>query len=168
VNQVDALLLVLLTPFALLGYWRGFCREILGLAGLLGGAVAAAAGGAEVARFLVGRGVPLALAHPAAFAVIFLGIATAANLAGIALDRFVRAIFLGGVNRLAGVAFGAVKGAALIGLALVLAQQLLPAASFTHIVGTSRIAPPLMHLAGAVLSAGRGLGPSAAPQGQHA
>jgi membrane protein required for colicin V production len=168
VNQVDALLLVLLTPFALRGYWRGFCREILGLAGLLGGALAAAAGGAALARFLIARDVPVALAHPAAFALIFLGIATAANLGGIALDRVVRAMFLGGVNRVGGVAFGVVKGGALLGLSLVLAQQLLPAPSFTHLVGSSRIAPPLMRLAGLVLSAGHGRVPMAAPaQGQQ-
>ena len=33
-NQLDALLLLLLTPFALRGYWRGFCREIFGLGGI--------------------------------------------------------------------------------------------------------------------------------------
>src|SRR5262249_49779812 len=54
VNQVDALLLVLLTPFALRGFWRGFCRESFGLAGLLGGALAAAAGGSRLAAVLLG------------------------------------------------------------------------------------------------------------------
>src|SRR5207249_2504835 len=45
VNQVDALLVVLLVPFALRGYVRGFCRESVGLVGLLAGGLAAAAWG---------------------------------------------------------------------------------------------------------------------------
>jgi membrane protein required for colicin V production len=168
VNQVDALLLVLLTPFALLGYWRGLCREVLGLLGLLGGAIVAAAFGAGLAELLIAHQVPPALARPGAFAAIFLGIATAANLLGLVLDRVVRALFLGGVNRFAGVAFGAAKGAALLGFALLLAQQLIPASSFSALVRASRLAPPLMRIASTVLAAGRGFGtPAGSPQGQH-
>lgn len=167
-NQVDALLLILLTPFALLGYWRGLCREVLGLAGLVGGAIIAVAWGGAFADVLIARDVPAELARPGAFAALFLGIATAANLAGLLLDRLVRALFLGGVNRFAGVAFGAAKGAALLGFALLLAQQIIPAASFGALVRTSRLAPPLMQIASTVLAAGRGFGmPASSPPGQH-
>jgi membrane protein required for colicin V production len=168
VNQVDALLLVLLTPFALLGYWRGLCREVFSLLGLLGGAVAAAAGGTSLAHLLIARQMPPALAHPMAFATIFLGIASAANLVGVLLDRLARAFFLGSVNRFAGVAFGFLKGAALLGFFLLLGQQLLPPRSFTELVHASRLAPPLMQLATGVLAAGRGFGsPPPLPQGQQ-
>src|SRR5205809_762324 len=34
-NQLDVLLLVLFLPFTFRGYFRGLCREIFGLAGML-------------------------------------------------------------------------------------------------------------------------------------
>jgi membrane protein required for colicin V production len=158
VNQLDALLLILLAPFALLGYSRGFCREIVGLGGLLVGGVAAAAGSTEIAGLLVARDVPAPLAPPVAFAAIFLGVATIANVVGLVLDRILRAMFLGPVNRLAGIAFGIAKGAALAGFALVLAQHVIPAEAFTQVVRASRLASPLMHLATGVLAVGRDMG----------
>ena len=61
-NQVDALLLVLLTPFALRGLWRGLCREAFGLAGMLGGAAAAGVASPRLATILMAHQVlpPLA------------------------------------------------------------------------------------------------------------
>ena len=52
-NPLDALLLVLLVPFAFRGYFRGFCRETLGLIGLVGGVLAAGAAGPDLARALL-------------------------------------------------------------------------------------------------------------------
>lgn len=157
-NQVDVLLLVLLVPFALRGYWRGFCRESLGLAGLLGGVLGAAALGPRLATALLARGLlPSPVAYIAAFAVIFLSIAIAARLLGRLADRLTRALLLGGFNRAAGVVFGSVKGAALLGFALLLLQRLVPYPALGEVIAASRLGPPLMQLAGSVLDAGRGL-----------
>ena len=157
-NQVDALLLVLLLPFALRGYWRGFCRESLGLAGLLGGVLGAAALGPRLATALLSRGLlPSLVAHLAAFAAIFLSIAIAARLLGRLADRLTRALLLGGFNRAAGVIFGSVKGAALLGFALLLLERVVPSPALGEIIAASRLGPPLMQLAGSVLDAGHAL-----------
>ena len=156
------LLLVLLTPFALRGYFRGFCRESLGLLGLIGGVLAAAAFGSLLSGALLGWRVPAPIAAPAAFAAIFLGVTTLAMLVGMVADRLVRALLLGGVNRAAGAAFGSAKGATVLVFVLLLAHRLVPSPSFTEVLDGSRIGRPLMSIASTVLEAGRGLAESPA------
>ena len=157
-NQVDALLLVLLAPFAIRGWWRGFCRESFGLAGVIGGALVAAACYAPLAEALVARGLlPLLAAVPAAVAAIFLGVSLAASLAGAVADRVVRAILLGGANRLAGLVFGTLKGAAALGFLLLVCDRAAVSPALAAQIGASRFGRPLMHLASELLDAGRGL-----------
>ena len=158
-NQLDALLLVLLVPFALRGWWRGFCRESLALVGLLGGALAATAAGPHVARLLVARHVfgPL-VAMPVAYTGVLLVVWSGATLLGYVADRIVRALLLGGVNRIAGAVFGFAKGAAVLGFALLLMERFLPSPAITHVIAASRLGRPLELLASGVVQAGRELG----------
>ena len=161
-SPLDALLLVLLVPFALRGWWRGFCRETLALAGLVGGALAAAAAGPELAKvFLARHLIPAPAALPAAWATIVLGACVVAALVGRIADRLVRALLLGGVNRVAGALFGAAKGAALLGFALLLAEQLAASPALTQAIAGSRLGRPLEQMAGTVIHTGRELGPPA-------
>lgn len=164
-SQLDALLLVLLAPFALRGFWRGFCRESFGLAGTIGGLVVAAAGTSRAAALVVERELlSPAAATPAAFVVIFLAVVLAANLLGALTDRLARALFLGGVNRAAGVVFGSAKGAAVLGFGLLVAERLVPTPSLAELVTKSTLARPLVRFAAGLLEAGRGLTADAAGQ----
>ena len=82
-------------------------------------------------------------------------------------DRLARAAFLGGFNRVAGLAFGLVKGAALLGFVLMALERFLPSPSFAELVGSSKLAHPLTTFAANLLDAGRGLaGPE--PRREHA
>jgi membrane protein required for colicin V production len=157
VNQVDALLLVLLTPFAVRGWWRGFCRETFGLAGVIGGALMAAAWYGPVTDALVARGLPPIAAIPAAIAAVFLAVTLVASVAGAVADRAVRAIFLGGANRMAGLVFGTLKGAAALGFLLLFCDRAALSPALAAQIGASRLGHPLMHLASGLLDAGRGL-----------
>jgi membrane protein required for colicin V production len=158
VNQLDALLLFIISIFALRGWWRGFCRESFGLFGLLGGAFVAAAGSPRLAEALASRALlPHLAALPVAFVVIFLAVAVAANLAGMIADRLVRAVLLGGLNRLAGVALGTLKGAAALGFLLLLAERVAPGSGLADLVGHSTLGRPLQRVASGVLEVGREL-----------
>lgn len=153
-------LLVLLVPFALRGYWRGFLRESFALFGLIAGVAAAAVCWGELAAILVARGsVSPALAGPAAVALLFLAVYVAAQLAGALADRLARAVFLGGVNRAAGLAFGVAKGAALLGLVLALVMQLIPSPALRRVLSGSKLGRPLVQLATRVVEAGRSFTP---------
>src|SRR5882724_5984440 len=110
-SPLDAILLILLVPFAFRGWWRGFCRETLGLVGLSGGVLAAAAAGPALAQALLARHlVPPGAALPVAWAALFVGTFVIADLVGRIADRLARALLLGGVNRVAGAFFGSMKG----------------------------------------------------------
>ena len=162
-NQLDALLLILLVPFALRGWWRGFGRESLGLAGLFAGALAAAAAGPVLAKMLGDAHlVPPAFALPVAWGAIFVAAWAVAAILGAVADRVVRAMLLGGVNRLAGAAFGAAKGAVVLGFGLLVAEHSLPSTSLRTVVARSRLGRPLEQLAGSVVERGRGLRPAPA------
>jgi membrane protein required for colicin V production len=157
VNQVDVLVLILLVPFALRGYWRGFCRETFALAGLVGGALAAVAFGPGVAHGLrVEKLIPDASAPFVAAAVIFIAVWVGAAVAGAVVARVARALLLGGVDRAGGALFGSAKGAALLGFMLLLLVRVAPA-PLGEIVDSSSLGRPLMALAQGVLQAGRAL-----------
>ena len=118
-NGVDLGLGVLLTLCALRGYWRGFFRESFGLLALVAGVAAAArfaALGAGVLQHYLH--LPAAVDAGLAFVAIFVIVHTVVNLVGVVLDRLTAALFLRGINRLAGAALGAGKGAAIIALVL--------------------------------------------------
>jgi membrane protein required for colicin V production len=163
VNQVDALLLVLLVPFALRGYWRGFLRESLALLGLLGGALAAAAGGGRLAAALVARHLlPPVAARAAALTLLFLAVYVGAQVAGMIADRLARVILLGGLNRVAGLAFGVAKGALVLGFVLILVQQHLSSPALAGMIAASRLGGPLTQFATELVAVGRSLaGPAA-------
>jgi uncharacterized membrane protein required for colicin V production len=111
-----------------------------------------------LAEALVTRGLlpPLA-AVPAAIAAIFLGVSLAASLAGAVADRAVRAILLGGANRLTGLVFGTLKGAAALGFLLLVCDRAAVSPALAAQIGASRLGRPLMHLASGLLDVGRGL-----------
>jgi membrane protein required for colicin V production len=164
VNQVDALLLVLLVPFALRGYWRGLCREAFGLAGLVAGAAVAGTYSLPLAALLAERGtVPVAASRPVAFAVLFIGTTLVARLLGVLADRLVRALLLGGLNRVAGAAFGFAKGAAVAAFLLLFLQRLLPGRDVQELIARSTLGRPLLRVAEAVVRTERG----SRPTGQH-
>ncbi len=161
-NQVDVVLLVLLVPFALRGWWRGFFRETLSLAGLVGGIVAAVAAGTAVsAELAAATGLSPLAARLVACIGLFLAVYLTAWAAGAIAERLARAVALGGVNRAAGLAFGVAKGGVLLGFGLSLVQYLAPSRHLDALVNDSRVALPMMRLARRVVEAGRALAPPA-------
>jgi membrane protein required for colicin V production len=162
-TALDILLVVFLALFAFRGWVRGFCRESFGLLGLIGGVLVAAAAGPVLTEDLIARELirPRA-ALPAAWAMIFLAVLLAASVLGRLADRIARALFLGGVNRVAGIALGCAKGAVFLGFGLLAAERLAPSRAET--IEASRLGRPLSSLARQVLQAGRPLVPPSAAQ----
>ena len=157
-NSLDALLVAGLVPFALRGYFRGFCRETFGLAGLVGGVLAGVAGTPRLAAALEARHlVSDVWSGAVAFGVLFVGTVVAAHLLGRLAELLARAILLGWLNRTAGVVAGTLKGATLLGFGLLVAERVVISPTFTEKLATSRLGRPLEDLASAVLEAGRGL-----------
>jgi len=154
-NGVDLALALLLAVCALRGYWRGFFRESFGLLALIAGIAAAA-------RFAsLGAGVlqdyvrlPAAVDAGLAFVAIFVIVHTLVNLIGVLLDRLSAALFLRGINRLAGAALGAGKGAAVLALVLLFFHLFPVIPELDGQIMSSSIGRPLVNVAGDVIRLG--------------
>lgn len=154
-NQVDVVLLVLLVPFALRGLFRGLLREAAALIGLVVGVTIAADRWSELSPVLVERfGVSAQTASIVAPAAIFLAVYLVAVLIGTVAHRLARTLLLGPFDRTAGLVFGAAKGAAVCGFALLIAQRLVPGPTLSELIAGSRFAMPLMQMASRLADGG--------------
>lgn len=115
-NWLDIAFLAILVLSGIAGLVRGLAREVLGLAGLVGGFLLALLFAPNLAPKLE-RWVTHPLAYPAAFLVLVLATMLAAEIAGGLLTRLVEAVRLSCLNRLAGGLFGLARGALLVVLA---------------------------------------------------
>ncbi len=154
-NGVDLALGLLLAVCALRGYWRGFLRESFGLLALIVG-IAAAVRFAAIAAVAVQRYVHLPAAVDAglAFVAIFVIVHTLVNLIGVLLDRLTGALYLRGINRLAGAAFGAGKAAAVLALILLFFHLFPVIPELDGQIMSSSIGRPLVSAAGDVVRRG--------------
>ena len=155
---VDALLALLLVPFAWNGWRRGLCREGFDLVGILGGLIVAAATAPAGTLWLIARGMPKLAAFPIALSVALVATMVVARVVGVLVARGVHAIRLGQLDRSAGVLFGAVKGAACLGLVLILLDRLAPTPGVQMALQESVLGPQLMRVALGALEFGAGGG----------
>lgn len=148
-NGVDLALAFLLMLCALRGYWRGFFRESFGLLALVGGIAAAikfASLGAGMAQHHLR--LPPPVDAGVAFVAIFVAVHTGVNFIGVLLDRLTAALFLRGINRLAGAALGAGKGATVLGLILLFLHLFPVVPELDGQIMSSAIGRPLVNAAG--------------------
>jgi membrane protein required for colicin V production len=157
VSPTDGLLALLLVPFALNGWRQGLCREGFDLVGIIGGLIVAAAAAPSIAVVLVAQSVPKLAAFPIALVGILILAMLIARVVGAVVAQGIRAVRLGGIDRGAGGVFGALKGAACIGLILTLLDRLAPTPSVQIAIQGSLLGPQLMRVAIRALEVGREL-----------
>lgn len=152
-NAIDIALIVILLLCAVRGYWRGFLRELFGLLGLGLGAVAALRFTPEGAKMIEPyAALPPPIVTGAAFAVIFVVVHTVIILVGMLFDRLATAVFLRGINRVAGAVFATGKGAVVMAL-LLFALHLFQIAELDEQIMSSTIGRPLVQVAGDLIGA---------------
>jgi membrane protein required for colicin V production len=155
-NLLDIVILAMLAGFLVKGLVRGLLRELCSLLGLFGGLFLALRYHAPLAGLLVDSfGWPSQVCVIAAFTALFLLTVLFFALLGFLLSRFVKLLFLGGFNRVAGALFGLVQGGLLATLVLFgLSHSPLPR-SLQTIFEQSQLAPPLVRFGETLLSQGR-------------
>jgi len=146
-NVVDIAILVVLVIFLVKGLVRGLLKELCSLVGLLGGAVLAFCFHSPLAEMLIQNlRISPAIAVAAAFLAIFLTTILFFAVLGYLLSRFVKLLFLGGLNRLAGGMFGLVEGVVLLAV-LLFALSLRPLPKFMQpVFKGSELSPPFIQL----------------------
>jgi uncharacterized membrane protein required for colicin V production len=154
-TTLDAVLLAGLAAFGLRGFFRGFVRETTSLIAVVAAVAGVVFYAGRLAEALIARGVAESeLALIGAGAATFLGIYVAVTLAGWGIDRLAHALFLGPVVRILGIAFAVGKGAIILGFALIVGQQWAPTVLSRQRLETSRLAPPMVKLARALIVEG--------------
>jgi membrane protein required for colicin V production len=157
-TALDAVLLLLLVLFALRGFWRGFLREALGLAGLILAGVLVVGWSEPIAGVLSGRGGLSPLTARLVSAVgLALVVFLAVRILAATVARVTSALFLRPIDRVAGIGLGLAEGSALLGLALAAVLRVAPTSPLGHTIGTSRVARPLLEVASRIVDAARPL-----------
>jgi len=143
-NLLDTGILVILGLFALRGYFRGFARELAGLAGLVLGILVAAHSYLAVADRLSPWIANPAYARGAAFALLFFAVNWITRLSISSFQQVLYVLHLGALDRLAGSSFTLLKGALFLGISLMISQNVMTQNS--EILDGSRIAPYLIDI----------------------
>ena len=116
----DYAVLTVLGLSLLVGALRGLMREMVSLAGWIAAFVLAPGFSGIVARHMPDSLGPL-LSELLAFVLVFVGVLVVSGVIGLALSLLVRAAGLGLVDRMLGAIFGALRGFAIVLLAVLLA-----------------------------------------------
>ena len=126
-TPLDWVLVVLWAGVALSGFWKGAVRLVFGIGGLVVGIWLAIAIGSDLAialgAYVEPRWIAVALGRviPVLAALLLFG------LAGWGIDRTLKAMHLGWLNRLLGAGLAAAVGAVLLGVLLILSLGISPA-----------------------------------------
>ena len=116
---VDLTLTVILSLFALRGYFRGLFLEVLSVLGIFAGFIAAFQYNGTVATMVQEYwNVSPIILKGVSFFLVFLAVYFVFNLVGWLFQRWSRFLFLAGFSRVGGVVVGACKGAAFLALIL--------------------------------------------------
>lgn len=151
-NSFDFVILILLTIFTIRGIFRGLITELMVLAALIIGFVAATLF-LDIAAFLlleIFPKLPEVAAKIISFVSIFVLVNIAARIAGTMLNKFITVTFLQPVNRIAGGAFAFLKAALILSIIILLIDSVPLLSSYIfHSVGAegSIVFKPLKELA---------------------
>jgi membrane protein required for colicin V production len=157
-TALDGVLVLLLVLFALRGFWRGFLREALGLAGLVLAGVLVVTWSEPIAGALTDRaGMSPLTARLLSAVTLALAVFLAVRFIGGLVARVTAALFLRPIDRVAGVGLGLAEGAALLGLVLAAALRIAPTSDIGHRIGASRVAQPLLQVADRIVETARPL-----------
>lgn len=124
-TTIDIIILVILGAGAIVGFAKGFLRQLAGLLGLVAGLLIAKALYATVAeRIFLPLTDSLTVAQGIAFVIIWLAVPLAFLLLALLLTKAMEAVSLGWVNRLLGAGLGLLKSALLVSLLICVVEYI--------------------------------------------
>lgn len=144
INPVDIGIGVIIAFCVIRGFFRGFIKEIFSLAGALAGFYIACIYFTDAAALLVRWAPVLPYVNVIGFIAIFITVFVLVSLLGAGIKYLLNIVFLGWVDRIFGVVFGAAKGI-LIG-AMVLLGLTAFAPQVASMITSSSLAPDVTRI----------------------
>jgi membrane protein required for colicin V production len=155
---IDIVILVVLVFFLLKGILRGLLKEVCSLLGLVLGGLFAFTFHLPLAQLLQNSfGLPAQLCVWGAFLAIFLLVVFCFAVLGFILNRFVKIIFLGGVNRLAGAVFGLLQGVVVLSIFVLVLNSSMAPQVVRRQMAQAELAPPFAALGESMFAGSRDL-----------
>ena len=105
---LDLVIVVFCAFLVAKGIWKGFVKEIAGIVAVIGGVAVSFLFHAQVQPY-VSRFVGETYVQLVSYVIIFLGFYLIVMMLGKLLDKILRSIMLGGINRVLGALFGLIK-----------------------------------------------------------
>jgi membrane protein required for colicin V production len=136
---------MIITLFVLVGFWRGFFREIFGLIGIAAGILVGIIGFGPLSKIFhnLFHDVPSFIWLFVSFILLFVSVILLSRLLAAVLSRISQMILLGWLNRLMGGTVGGLKGAAIISLTLLVLGFFPFQDALRHARGKSQLYEPL-------------------------
>jgi membrane protein required for colicin V production len=124
VNYLDYILVVLLVIAAIKGLVKGFIYEVVSLIALIAGVWGAIQFSGETKRILIDHfSLTNSYIDIIAFVITFIVIIILVHFIGKAVEKAIKAIAMGFVNRLLGLVFSVLKTAFILGVVLVVIER---------------------------------------------
>jgi len=155
---IDIGILGILSVFLLKGAIRGLLKEVCSLLGLVLGGIFAFTFHLPLAQTLQDTvHLPAQLSVWVSFLAIFLLVVIVFAVLGFVLNRFIRLVFLGGFNRLAGALFGLIQGVVLLSMIVLALNSSVVPGSARAMLRESQLAPPFATLGASIFTGSREL-----------
>lgn len=124
-NIIDIIIICCLVPAVLRGISKGFVNQAYSLVALIAGVWLSFKFSGALGDWLVSfADLPSGVLHVIAFALILLIVMLLVHLAGKAVEKVVKVMMLGWLNKLLGVVFALLKMVLIVGLVIILFDAL--------------------------------------------
>jgi len=138
-NPFDILIIVILGYSLVRGLFRGLVKEVSSIVGVLGGFYAAYTYYSVLADLLARFIHDKSYLNILSFLIIFCGVLIAVGVLGVIIKYLLNIAFLGWIDRVGGVVFGALKGVLIVSILFITLTAFLPRG--TAFIKNSTLAP---------------------------
>jgi membrane protein required for colicin V production len=144
-NPFDILVIIIMGFCVVRGLFRGLIKEVSSIVGVLAGFYAAYTYYPLMGSFLKRWISDPSYLNILGFLIIFCLVLIIVSILGVIIKYLMKIAFLGWVDRICGVGFGAIKGVLIVSVILMMLTAFLP--KDTPLLRGSRLAPQIMMVA---------------------
>ncbi len=149
-NLLDWIFIIIIAASSIYGLFKGLIKEVVSILAVIIGLIGGSRLYETLAPVLKHFGLNDQVSSVLSFFILFVLIFIAVTLAGRIIHKFVKAIFLGWLNRLAGVGFGFIRGVVISSIIIIVLTITLSEES--PMLARSKLTPQIMNISKVLLS----------------